>query len=185
MRRAARGGGAGMAPPYGRDDLLNGVFGNRHRGVEDNKQQEDHSKQLDDIIAAKHQQICEEQTYEEVVSALTTQITGDERPIDVLLMIMMASSNVKCELIPCLQALVKIQVSNVPVLRNKIINAMTYLLKTLGANDKETINQLFPGLVYDNKKAILLLIGCLRILLKNNRSLMKFILKGLIAKEEN
>ncbi len=36
MRRAARGGGAGMAP-YGREDLFNGIFGNRHRGGEEAK----------------------------------------------------------------------------------------------------------------------------------------------------
>lgn len=45
--------------------------------------------------------------------------------------------------------------------------------------------QMFPQMQVDSKKTVLILIGTIRMLLRNNKSLMKYILKGLIIREEN
>jgi hypothetical protein len=88
-------------------------------------------------------------------------------------------------MIPCLQNLIKIHSNGLPVIRNKVINALTFLLKSLSTNDDMAIKALYPNAVLNKKKSALVMIGCLRLLLKNNRSLMKYILKGLIQKDDN
>jgi hypothetical protein len=69
-------------------------------------------------------------------------------------------------------------------MRNKIINAITYLLKIVSLNDEECINILLPGVQINKRKIILILIGSLRIIIKNNRKLVRHILRSLLNKED-
>ena len=101
-------------------------------------------------------------------------------------MILLTNNKVNCELIPSLNSLIKIQNGNgILVLRNKFINAITFILKSITADDDESLKLLFPNCNINKKQSALILIGCLRILLKSNKNLMKYILKGLIVKEDN
>jgi hypothetical protein len=51
-------------------------------------------------------------------------------------MILLGNSKIECDLIPTMLSLIKIQNTNgVPVIRNKIVNAITFLLKSLSAED--------------------------------------------------
>ncbi len=64
------------------------------------------------------------------------------------------------------------------------MNAITFILKCLAINDEAALKELLPKNDLKKKQSILLLIGTMRLLLKTNKSLMKYILKGLISKEE-
>jgi len=72
----------------------------------------------------------------------------------------------------------------VPVIRNKLVNALTFLLKAIGSNDIEALKTLLPSHDIKLKQSALILIGTLRLLLKSNKGLMKYILKGLVSKED-
>ncbi len=73
-----------------------------------------------------------------------------------------------------------------PVIRNKVVNLITFLLKNLATNNDQIIVDLgFKTGEIKKKHAILILIGTLRLLLKSNKSLMKYILKGLISRDES
>ena len=42
--------------------------------------------------------------------------------------------------------MVKVQnINGVPVIRNKIVNAITFILKAFGSNDEQTIKAFFPN----------------------------------------
>ena len=71
-----------------------------------------------------------------------------------------------------------------PVIRNKLVNALTFLLKAIGSNDIEALKTLLPSHDIKLKQSALILIGTLRLLLKSNKGLMKYILKGLVSKED-
>ena len=58
------------------------------------------------------------------------------------------------------------------------------MLKILAYNDEEAIQIMFPSQEINKKKAILILIGSLRILIKNNKKLIRHILRSLLSKEE-
>jgi len=48
----------------------------------------------------------------------------------------MTNEKIQCDLIPCLQYLTKIQNSNgIPVIRNKVVNVMTFIMKNLAVNN--------------------------------------------------
>lgn len=70
------------------------------------------------------------------------------------------------------------------IMRNKIVNAITYLLKIVSLNDEESIKHLLPSVQINKRKIILILIGSLRILIKNNKKLVKHILRSLLNKED-
>jgi hypothetical protein len=164
-------------------DPFNEILGRGRR--EEERVNVDQVMAIDDSICAKWQELGDDQTYDDVSVTLTTQLSTDERIIEALLLILVCNDKCECELIPCLSAMIKVQTQGIPVLRNKVINAITFLLKSLASNDKETIVTMFPNAQIESKKTVLILIGTIRILLRNNRQLMKYILKGLIFKEEN
>ena len=126
----------------------------------------------------------DDQAYEEAAGALGAQLGGDERVLEALLLILVGNERTECELLPCLQALIKVQSQGMSVFRSKVINALTFLLKSLATNDREALAVLLPSLEVDARRTALLLIGTLRILLRNNRALMKHVLKGLVLREE-
>lgn len=68
------------------------------------------------------------------------------------------------------------------MIRNKVLNAITFFLKSIATNDDEGIKAIYPNVEIKKKQSALILIGCLRLLLRTNRSLMKQILKGLFVK---
>ncbi len=70
-------------------------------------------------------------------------------------------------------------------MRNKIVNALTFLLKAIGSNDIDALKAILPTQDLKQKQAALILIGTLRLLLKSNKGLMKFILRGLATKEDS
>ena len=70
------------------------------------------------------------------------------------------------------------------MIRNKVINAITFLLKKISTNEDETIKTILPNVPLKKNKIALVLIGTLRILIKGNKKLIRHILKGLINKEE-
>lgn len=64
------------------------------------------------------------------------------------------------------------------------MNILTFLLKAIATNDVESLKTIIPNHDIKKKKTVLILIGTLRLLLKSNKSLMKFILKGLISRDD-
>jgi hypothetical protein len=62
-----------------------------------------------------------------------------------------------------------------------VVNAITFILKCFATGDESSLKEIVPKADIKRKQGILLLIGCLRLLLKSNKSLMKYILKGLIT----
>lgn len=70
------------------------------------------------------------------------------------------------------------------MIRNKVVNAITFLLKAIATNDVESLKLFLPNHDVKQKKSVLLLIGSLRLLLKSSKSLMKFILKGLVQRDD-
>ncbi|CDW76386.1 ubiquitin-protein ligase [Stylonychia lemnae] len=175
------------------DDMDDGgfgaIFGRRAPGQGREEQKQPPSvggKTLEEAVTTRHQQLFEElYSSDDVAQSLITQLSTDEKILEQLLLILVSNSKIECSMIPCLQNLIKIHSNGLPVIRNKIINAITFLLKSLAVNDDQGLKALFPNTQLNKKKSALILIGCLRLLLKNNRSLMKFILKGLIQKEDN
>ena len=120
-------------------------------------------------------------------SSINHILTHDEKILEILLLILTANENCESELIPCLQSLIKVHSpnSNHPVIRNKLINAITFIIKSIATNDEESLKIMFPNHQINNKRSCLMLIGTLRLLLKSNRPLMKYILKGLVSREES
>jgi hypothetical protein len=109
----------------------------------------------------------------------------DEKILEALLTILLANEKIECELIPTLLFLLKVQNSHgVPVIRNKILNALTFIIKCIVQGDDLTLKEFLPKCELKEKKSVLLIIGCLRLLLKHNKSLMKYILKGLVSRED-
>ena len=100
--------------------------------------------------------------------------------------ILIANDKIQCDLIPCLQFLLKIQNSNgVPVIRNKLVNAITFLMKNLALGNDLVLTDLgIKATEVKKKQCILIMIGTLRLLLKSNKGLMKYILKGLISRDD-
>lgn len=143
-------------------------------------------KQLEEIINFRQKQISDECPTDDIVSSLAFSIVNDEKILEALLVILLTNEKAECDLISCLHVLTKIQNQNgVPVIRNKIVNAITFLLKSIAINDDESVRQLINQQTIQKKKSTLILIGTLRLLLKQNKSLMKFILKGLISRDES
>lgn len=76
----------------------------------------------------------------------------DEKILESLLLILLSNNKVNCELIPCLNSLIKIQNSNgILVLRNKFINAITFILKSITNDDDESLKLLFPNCTLTKK----------------------------------
>lgn len=122
---------------------------------------------------------------DDIVSSLSHSVVNNEKILEALLLILLTNEKAECDLIPCLHALTKLQNSSgVPVIRNKIVNILTFLLKAIATNDVESLKTIIPNHDIKKKKTVLILIGTLRLLLKSNKSLMKFILKGLISRDD-
>jgi hypothetical protein len=121
-----------------------------------------------------------------LVASMNSQILQDEKIIDAFLTILLSNEKIECDLIPTLLFLIKVQNSHgVPVIRNKFINAITFILKCFSTEDEQTLKEFMPKCDIKKKTNVLIMIGCLRLLLKHNKSLMKYILKGLISREDN
>jgi hypothetical protein len=78
----------------------------------------------------------------------------------------------QCELLPSIQSLIKIQMTNGPVFRNKLVNALIFALKLISQEDDENLKEMFPHEVKKRKTA-LIIIGALRIILKSNSNLTR------------
>ena len=68
---------------HGRNELMHGMYGRGRR--EEGKDNNDQAKNLDDVICSRWKEIDDEQTYDDVISSLTTQLTSDERILEALL----------------------------------------------------------------------------------------------------
>ena len=109
------------------------MFGGR-RGREEVKEPgvQVGGKSLEEAIAAREKQLSAETTNEDVSHAVVQQVINDERIIESVLLILLMNENTECELIPCIQSLIKLQSTNgIPVFRNKFVNAVTFLLKSI------------------------------------------------------
>ena len=119
------------------------------------------------------------------MSNLNDQLVNDEKIVEAMIEILVTNEGVECQLIPCLNAIIKVlNRQGAPVIRNKVLNSITFLLKSMAQRDTEALNVMFPSAQIKPKQSILMLIGCLRLLLKSNRGLMKCILRGLVQKED-
>jgi len=61
------------------------------------------------------------------------------------LLILISNGKIECSLIPCLQNLIKIHSNGMPVIRNKVINALTFLLKAISTNDEAGFKAIYPN----------------------------------------
>ena len=131
-------------------------------------------------------QISAEAPKDDIISSIGNQLVQDEKIIEAMLTILIANDKIQCDLIPCLQFLLKIQNSNgVPVIRNKLVNAITFLMKNLAVGNDQVLADLgIKATELKKKQCILIMIGSLRLLLKSNKALMKYILKGLISRDD-
>lgn len=118
---------------------------------------------------------------EELLQALAHQLSADEKIIEQLLLVLMTSQSIECSLLPCIMNLVKVLAVGQPVIRNKVMNAITFLLKAFSRHEDEALRAIYSEQSHkiNQKRAALLLIGCLRLLLRSNKALMKWMLKGL------
>jgi hypothetical protein len=67
-------------------------------------------------------------------------LNNDERFIEALILILATNESIECDLLPALCSLMKIPgTGNLFIMRNKIVNAITYLLKIVALNDEESI----------------------------------------------
>ena len=123
---------------------------------------------------------------EDLVQMLVHQLCHDEKILEQLLLVLMTNQSVECALLPCIANLIKILSCGQPVIRNKVMNAITFLLKSFSRTDNEALKAIYSEQAQkiNQKRAALILIGCLRLLLKSNKALMKWMLKGLFQKEE-
>lgn len=48
-------------------------------------------------------------------------------------------------MIPCIQNLIKVHSGGMPLIRNKVINAITFLLKSISTNDDDAIKSIYPN----------------------------------------
>ena len=77
------------------------------------------------------------------------------------------NEKIECDLIPCLQSLLKIQSSaGVLLIRNKLIHFLTFLLKSLCQQDEPALKAFYPNHTLKVKQSGLILIGTIRLLLK-------------------
>jgi hypothetical protein len=91
---------------------------------------------IEEVVNLRQIALANEAPHEDLISSINSQILQDEKIIEVLLMILLGNSKIECDLIPTMLSLIKIQNTNgVPVIRNKIVNAITFLLKSLSAED--------------------------------------------------
>jgi hypothetical protein len=68
------------------------------------------------------------------------------------LLILLANDKIECDLIPTLLSMIKIQNSHcVPVIRNKIVNAITFILKSLSVGDESTLKEFLPKVEFKKK----------------------------------
>ena len=117
---------------------------------------------------------------------MNSQILQDEKIIEAFLTILLSNEKIECDLIPTLLFLIKVQNSHgVPAIRNKFINSITFIIKCFSTGDEQKLKEFMPKCDINKKTNVLIMIGCLRLLLKHNESLMKYILKGLISREDN
>jgi hypothetical protein len=91
---------------------------------------------IEEVVNLRQIALANEAPHDDLISSINSQILQDEKIIEVLLMILLGNSKIECDLIPTMLSLIKIQNTNgVPVIRNKIVNAITFLLKSLSAED--------------------------------------------------
>ena len=81
-------------------------------------------------------QLALEAPKDDIISSLNTQLVQDEKIIEALITILITNEKIQCDLIPCLQFLLKIQNSNgIPVIRNKVVNVITFIMKNLAVSN--------------------------------------------------
>ena len=142
-------------------------------------------KTLEEIVNLRQIAIAAEAPRDDLVASMNSQILQDEKIIEAFLIILLANEKIECDLIPTLLFLIKVQNSHgMPVIRNKFINAITFIIKCFSTGDEEALKEFLPKCDLKKKTNVLIMIGCLRLLLKHNKSLMKYILKGLVSREE-
>lgn len=141
---------------------------------------------LETVISNRHKQLASEIETEDIDSIIMNQMNNDERLLDSLLQILCLNDKIKCDLLPTIATLIKVaNSSNHYVIRNKVINVISFLVKAAAQNDDESLSIFFPSSENLNKKKLLLiLIGTLRILIKSNKKLIKHFLKSFLSKEE-
>lgn len=125
----------GMPRRYAADGMRQP--GNRHAPPRD--------KTLEEIICARQTELANETQGEDIAQAICSQLVQNEKILEALLLILLANDKAQCDLVPALIAMTKIQSSSgVPVIRNKLVNALTFLLKAIGSNDVEALKALLP-----------------------------------------
>lgn len=48
-------------------------------------------------------------------------------------------------MIPCITNLIKVHSNGLPVIRNKVLNAITFLMKSIATNDEEAFKAIYPN----------------------------------------
>ena len=169
----------------GADDPLGNIFGRRNREGERRDNAAVREKTIEEIINIRQRKLANEAPKDDIINSMNSQLVSNERILEDFLIILLTNEKIECEMIPCLQNLLKIQNSNnVPVIRNKVVNAITFIIKCIANNDDASLREMIPKHDIKKKQSTLILIGTLRLLLKTNKGLMKYILKGLITRED-
>mmetsp|Transcript_9556 Transcript_9556/g.9166 ORF Transcript_9556/g.9166 Transcript_9556/m.9166 type:complete len:265 (-) Transcript_9556:2329-3123(-) len=177
MRRIEnRMGGEGELPPRG-----NPWDHHHHYPPRQNQLQD---KSLESVIVKRQKDLSLDQENDDLEQVISLQLGNDEKILESFLMILLANKNVNCELLPALGSLMKVSAGSQLCIRNKAINLVASLLQALFTSDEPTFAQLLPNVKMIQKDMILILIGALRILIKNNSKLAGYILRSFLSKEE-
>lgn len=90
--------------------------------------------------------MTDEADYEDTVSALTFQLGNDEKILEAIFQVFFGNDQVECDLIPCLQVLAKLKSTNGnKQLRNKIINGLTFIMKSVAQEDEKNLQVMIPS----------------------------------------
>ena len=119
-------------------DGMDGLFGGRGRpaGREENKQPNVGGKSLDEAITQRQRQLHDElSSNDDTVSAISHSLLSSDKILESLLLILISNENIECELIPCIQSFTRVHNQGVPVIRNKVVNALIFSIKSLALND--------------------------------------------------
>jgi len=140
---------------------------------------------LDEVIKKQHDESAlSEERKSEVLDIIMTQFNFNEDLIEALLKVIFENFNIECKLLPALGSLMQmsdlLNKKKYHSLRGQVTNAIVLVLKIFSAVPDADLSSTFPSVQINQSTAILLLIGSLRLLCKEDKKLAQYLLSGYI-----
>lgn len=149
----------------------------------------------ENIIVLVQQELFESTSQSDQIQSDSTTTTNIDQLLKNILITICLNSNVKTDLIQLLRLLLKYKQNSVYPCRNKVINALTIIIKIAAVKDQKSLLTLLdiPMPSADQKVVIsdiewnrifLSTVGVLRVLIDNNKKLILHMLRCLLKPEE-